>query len=947
MICSEDRLGICYPLKSLQELQSWNPAFSSAAGSRMPLVKSVGPKCNRPKLLACHDMKGGYLEDRFIQGTVECNSYTFWNWWLIDSFVYFSHEFVTIPPPCWIDAGHRHGVAVLGTFITEWDVGRDCCLELLSTPEMYRAVADKLVAIATWHGFDGWLINIENPLQHAEVTAMQNFVQYLTQEMHNHLPDSQVIWYDSITNDGKLDWQNELNDQNRLFFESCDGIFLNYTWTAAHLERSQAVARQLGRQYDVYVGVDVFGRGCLGGGGFSTAQATSVAKEFDLSVALFAHGWTFETAVSFEEFLDNERRFWHLLQDYCPQRRLLTHLPLVTSFCRGYGHKYFLNGQNVFNHRWTNMSLQCIQPNVTNSVSPAAEAAVSQDFVVDYTTDDAFNGGGCLQITSPTSTSRICRICLFECDAAVDAINLFVSYTYKPMPSNVNTNTVCSGSHLSLILVCESPSMTTFTSRNIVEYHLTDFRDETNKNCGNVCETNGIKRLLIEPHDDDSRCGINADKANGGWITRSYYLVGLTNECRLTQISLSLTANTSEIFLGQLQVIPCQGNSQYAAHLPPAVNGIVVNARLAYDDVHQLQLLPSNGCCSDSQQQQTPVLSWTVPQQFHDLISHYVVYVHYAAQLSSVSVDTAVSALQASVVAMVMQDPAGCNDMVCDDEAAEGTSRKVKEKVDSASKDFTSNIDQSTNLLLRDHSTDVVPDPCTGSVPFPNTSAVPGLMPDPYTGVIPEPYTGSVPDHLTRVVPDPYTGVVPEPYTDVVPDPYTGVIPDPYTGVVLEPYTDVVPDPYTGVIPEPYIGGVHDHLPRIVLDPCSGVIPEPYTDVVPDPYTGVIPEPYTDGVPDPYTGVIPEPYTGGVPDHLTRVFHSTSTTPVLDPIANLSESVDPVIMTDSSYQCVGMTPQPCFRLVDQRHLDILTAAFRVQPVLHTGHVLPFWQIELS
>lgn len=48
-----------------------------------------------------------------------------------------------------------------------------------------------------------------------------------------------VLWYDSVTCDGSLLWQNELNHKNWSFFEACDGIFLNYVWKPEGLQASK------------------------------------------------------------------------------------------------------------------------------------------------------------------------------------------------------------------------------------------------------------------------------------------------------------------------------------------------------------------------------------------------------------------------------------------------------------------------------------------------------------------------------------------------------------------------------------------------------------------------------------------------------------------------------------------------------------------------------------
>ena len=61
-----------------------------------------------------------------------------------------------------------------GTFITEWTEGAAVCEEFLKEEESYRQVADRLVQISHYHGFDGWLINIENSLSVSPRGVMGN-----------------------------------------------------------------------------------------------------------------------------------------------------------------------------------------------------------------------------------------------------------------------------------------------------------------------------------------------------------------------------------------------------------------------------------------------------------------------------------------------------------------------------------------------------------------------------------------------------------------------------------------------------------------------------------------------------------------------------------------------------------------------------------------------------
>ncbi len=53
---------------------------------------------------------------------------------------------------------------------------------------------------------------------------------------------SEVVWYDSVTKSGKLDWQNALTPSNLEYFRACpDGIFLNYNWNEKLLSDSQSL----------------------------------------------------------------------------------------------------------------------------------------------------------------------------------------------------------------------------------------------------------------------------------------------------------------------------------------------------------------------------------------------------------------------------------------------------------------------------------------------------------------------------------------------------------------------------------------------------------------------------------------------------------------------------------------------------------------------------------
>lgn len=130
----------------------------------------------------------------------------------------------------------------------------------------------------------------------------------------------------------------------RIFFEACDGIFINYTWNMDNLALSALNAGD--RIIDVYTGIDVFGRNCFGGGGFNTSSALSAARQYGLSAAIFAPGWVYETH-PVEQFQELNTKFWLSLLS-CLKIHYIVEFPLETSFCPGYGLSRFHNGEVIY-----------------------------------------------------------------------------------------------------------------------------------------------------------------------------------------------------------------------------------------------------------------------------------------------------------------------------------------------------------------------------------------------------------------------------------------------------------------------------------------------------------------------------------------------------------------------------------------------------------------------
>ncbi|KAF9980304.1 hypothetical protein BGZ75_008582 [Mortierella antarctica] len=451
-LMQESTVPTTQPLQSFKDLLAWQPGKDEHNVSNTPLHLRPSPLVRKRanvgvttediwqtdlkncKVIACHDMAGGYKEDFLPQGNDYSSIYSIQYWNHIDTFIYFSHHRIGIPPPVWTNAAHRNGVRSIGTIITEWLPGVLETDEMVSGPDQVladaegndtvdrrwfsRAYADKLVDMAVYYKFDGWFINIESILRGGAQQADQTiaFLAYFRQQIHRRIPGGELHWYDSvISSTGEVAWQDKLSLENYRFFEQSDGIFTNYTWKEEAVGESVALAGP--RNRDVYTGIDIWGRNTFGGGGYTTYKALEVIQREKTSCALFAPAWTYEF-LGREKFMTYDRLFWtgfegagihaeslplsafqeakqDLLDGKLKDTKdkdkdkdkadednkafvpVSTHIParpsgcsswFYTSFDRGFGHGFWINGKKVSNKPWSHLSHQSLAPSMTKEV---------------------------------------------------------------------------------------------------------------------------------------------------------------------------------------------------------------------------------------------------------------------------------------------------------------------------------------------------------------------------------------------------------------------------------------------------------------------------------------------------------------------------------------------------------------------------------------------------
>lgn len=416
-------------------------------------LETVNSTQNKDTKVMAISIMNGSTSGNSPHGLNKMNANTFSYWQYVDLLVYWGGSsgegLIVAPSADVVDAGHRNGVKVIGTIFMPQAAhgGKMQWLEDLLTRKEDGSypVADKLIEVADVYGFDGWFMNQETegtdeePLTADHAARMQEFLSYYKEKA----PELELIYYDSMTVDGKMDWQNALTEKNAAYLMNEDGeavadeMFLNFWWTTEKLageellKASAGLAKEKGIDpYDLYAGVDIQSNG------YDTPVRWDLFENPEggtyTSLGLYCPSWAYFSAGTVQDFWKQENKLWvnskgdpsyeadvsgddtqwRGVSTYVVERTAVTELPFVTNFCMGNGYGFYKNGQLISMLDWNNRSVSDILPTYRYII----ENGEGNTLAADLDVGDAYYGGNSLILRGDVKEDTESVIKLYSAD---------------------------------------------------------------------------------------------------------------------------------------------------------------------------------------------------------------------------------------------------------------------------------------------------------------------------------------------------------------------------------------------------------------------------------------------------------------------------------------------------------------------------------------------------
>ncbi len=415
------------PAFTVDTLLSWEPTNdpdSDYSRSVVPLADrytgfTVNDYANPDaKLMVC-SLANSKHDATNAQGQESFSSYAFNYWQYATSFVYWSGSKrgqVVVPTGEFTDAAHTNGVPVMGTIFFDWG-GNSSVVE--NFVRNYRSVADKLIEVMEYYGFDGYFFNEETAVDYTTAGNLRSMIAYMRQQRPNML----IGWYDSITDSGNLSYQDAVNGYNSGWVSAgVNEFFMNYNWTTQDVNTTVSTMQNLGKsQYEAFAGLDVQ-QNCMNTY-FSSNYLLNNSNKLKLSLALYCPNSTMGLSGDGADFHEVERQFyvnggdprstsssgWAGMSRFFADHTTIISAPFVTNFNSGHGKAFYIDGVKSRDAEWSYQSVQDVMPTWTWIIdSNGQKLSGAYDF------EDAYNGGSSIKFYGSLTANKPNNIMLYS-----------------------------------------------------------------------------------------------------------------------------------------------------------------------------------------------------------------------------------------------------------------------------------------------------------------------------------------------------------------------------------------------------------------------------------------------------------------------------------------------------------------------------------------------------
>ena len=415
------------PAFTVDTLLSWEPTNdpdSDYSRSVVPLADrytgfTVNDYANPDaKLMVC-SLANSKHDATNAQGQESFSSYAFNYWQYATSFVYWSGSKrgqVVVPTGEFTDAAHTNGVPVMGTIFFDWG-GNSSVVE--NFVRNYRSVADKLIEVMEYYGFDGYFFNEETAVDYTTAGNLRSMIAYMRQKRPNML----IGWYDSITDSGNLSYQDAINGYNSGWVSAgVNEFFMNYNWTTQDVNTTVSTMQNLGKsQYEAFAGLDVQ-QNCMNTN-FSSNYLLNNSNKLKLSLALYCPNSTMGLSGDGADFHEVERQFyvnggdprstsssgWAGMSRFFADHTTIISAPFVTNFNSGHGKAFYIDGVKSRDAEWSYQSVQDVMPTWTWIIdSNGQKLSGAYDF------EDAYNGGSSIKFYGSLTANKPNNIMLYS-----------------------------------------------------------------------------------------------------------------------------------------------------------------------------------------------------------------------------------------------------------------------------------------------------------------------------------------------------------------------------------------------------------------------------------------------------------------------------------------------------------------------------------------------------